>query len=218
VVSGVETAKRHAAACALCCAVLLLVVWVLAYYVAPFEELDETVLNAISTPSGSPVHDLAFTIEQVMEPAGWAAAATVAFLLAAWQGRYKRALLAVALILGTALVDLTLKAVFEHERELSIPIDEFEWLPLANAFPSGHSAGALAISLAFLFVVPAAWQRVTAALGLVFTLAVSLGLLVLNYHYPSDIVGGWLVALGWCFALIAVDADRESTSSEEAGG
>jgi hypothetical protein len=64
---------------------------------------------------------------------------------------------------------------------------------LACAFPSGHSAGSLAMSLAFLTVVPRSWLGPTAVIGVVFTLLVSFGVLVLNYHYPSDVLGGWLL-------------------------
>ena len=205
----IESARRHAVAGCLACAGGVVGIAVLSYWAPPFERLDENVLNAISTPSGSLIHDLAFAVEQPMDPIGWAAAATLAFLLASWRGRHKLALFAVAMIVGTAVIDLVLKAVFEHPREQSIPIGEFEWFPVASAYPSGHAAGALAIALAFFFVVPSSWRRATAAIGLVFTLAVSLGLLVLNYHYPGDILGGWLVALGWCFLLLAVDADRD---------
>ena len=28
-------------------------------------------------------------------------------------------------------------------------------------------------------------------------------MLLLNYHYPSDVLGGWLLAAGWWFALLA---------------
>ena len=70
--------------------------------------------------------------------------------------------------------------------------------------PSGHSAGSLAISLAFLTVVPPSWRRPTAVAGIVFTLYISFGVLLLNYHYPSDVLGGWLLAAGWWFALLAV--------------
>jgi undecaprenyl-diphosphatase len=213
----IEGARRRALPGCLACAAGILFIAFLSFRVPAFERLDEDVLNAISTPSGSIVHDLAFAVEQLLDPIGWAAAAAGAFLLAFWRGRHKLALFAVALIVGTALVDLILKAVFEHHREQSIPIGEFEWFPVANAYPSGHAAGALAISLAYLFVVPSSWRRATAAAGLAFTLVISLGLLVLNYHYPGDILGGWLVALGWCFALLAVDADREGSDSAPEG-
>jgi membrane-associated phospholipid phosphatase len=213
----IEGARRRALAGCLACAAGILLVAFLSFRAPAFERLDEDLLNAISTPSGSILHDLAFAVEQLLDPIGWAAAATGAFLLASWRGRYKLALFAVALVVGTGLLDLILKAVFEHHREQSIPVGEFEWFPVANAYPSGHAAGALAISLAYLFVVPSRWRRATAAAGLAFTLAISLGLLVLNYHYPGDILGGWLVALGWCFALLAVDADREGSASEPEG-
>ena len=198
----IEGARRRALAGCIACAAGIAAIAALAFHVPALERLDEDVLNAISTTSESPVHDIAFAIEQLMDPPGWAAAATAAFLLASWQARYKRAFLALALILGTALLDMILKAAFEHPRKQSIPIGEFEWFPVASAYPSGHAAGSLAIALAFLFVVPPSWQRVTAWVGLAFALAISLGLLVLNYHYPGDILGGWLVALGWCFAVL----------------
>jgi undecaprenyl-diphosphatase len=197
----------------LCCVAGLLAIWVLAYYVAPFEQLDETVLNAISTPSGSLVHDLAFAVQHLVDPICWIVAAALAYLLALLQSRRDHGLFAVAQIAGTAVLVLSLKLVFEHDRPLSIPADEFEWSPIAKAYPSGNSAGALALAMAFLATVPDSWKRPTAFAGGAFALAVGGGLLVLNYHYPSDILGGWLVALGWCFALMALDADRKWTRS-----
>jgi membrane-associated phospholipid phosphatase len=88
---------------------------------------------------------------------------------------------------------------------------------VAKSFPSGNSAGALAIALAFLLVVPRPWRPLTAAIGAAFTLAVSVGLLVLDYHYPSDILGGWLVALGCCFALVALGQRQKGDSASAAG-
>lgn len=52
--------------------------------------------------------------------------------------------------------------------------------------------------------MPDPWKRAVAAIGIAFNFAVGAALLVLNYHYPSDVLGGWLVALGWCFALLAL--------------
>lgn len=205
----IERVRPHALAYCAACGAGVVVIGLLAYWVPFLERLDKEILNAINTPSGSVVHDLAFAIERPMEPIGWALAATVTFLIASYRGLHKRALLAVALIVGTAVIDLVLKEVFEHRREPPAPITEFEWFPTPSAYPSGHAAGSLAIAFAFFFVVPRSWQRATAAIGIAFTLVVSLGLLVLNWHYPGDIPGGWLLALGWCFGLLAVEADRD---------
>jgi undecaprenyl-diphosphatase len=191
--------------CAACVAGLAVLV-VLAYWVGPIERLDDTVLDAFSTPSGA-VHDLAFLVEQLVSPLGQGVAVALACLLALRLGRPRRALFAVALVAGTAVIVQVLKVLLEHARYQPVPGEPFEWFPVAKAFPSGSTAGALSIALAFLFVVPRSWRRATGALGLVFTLAVSLAVLILNYHYPSDVLGGWLVALGWCFALIALTTD-----------
>jgi PAP2 superfamily len=43
--------------------------------------------------------------------------------------------------------------------------------------------------------------------------AVGCSVVVLHRHYPSDVVGGWLVAGGWCFAVVAgLRADEELRS------
>ena len=34
-------------------------------------------------------------------------------------------------------------------------------------------------------------------------MAVGCSRVVLHYHYPSDVLGGWLVAAGWGFAVVA---------------
>ena len=196
----IEGARRRPVAASLACWTALLVLLGLAYAAPPFERADEDVLNAISTTSDHLVHDVAFAIEQPLDPPRWFLVGTIAFLIAVGQRRYRRAFLAAALIAGTGVLVLALKELFEHPRPLSIPAGLFEWSPDALAFPSGHSAGAVAYALAFVFVVPRSWQRATATIGVAFVLAVAIGLLVLNYHYPSDILGGWLVALG---------ADRE---------
>ncbi len=204
----IERVRPHALAYCAACAAGLVVIGLLFYWVPFLERLDKDVLVAINSPSGW-VHDVAYAIERPMEPIGWALAATAAFLIASYRGLHKRALLAVALIVGTAVLDLVLKEIFEHRREPPVPIAEFEWFPTPSAYPSGHAAGSLAIALAFVFVVPRSWQRATAAIGIAFTLLVSLGLVVLNWHYPGDIPGGWLLALGWCFGLLAVEADLD---------
>jgi membrane-associated phospholipid phosphatase len=134
-------------------------------------------------------------------------------LLALWLRRPRRALFAVAEVAGTAAVVQLLKIALEHSRFQPGPGDPFFWHPVAKAFPSGNAAGALAIALAFLLVVPRPWRPATAAIGAAFTLAVSAGLLVLDYHYPSDVLGGWLVALGWCFALLVLPFGRTSQAS-----
>ena len=200
----IEDAKRHAVVGCLACAAGFLVVLAFAYWVGPLGRLDRTVLDALTTRTGTPANEIADVGFRVVDfIPSWVIAGAIAVLIGALQGRRRDAVFAALLIAGTGALVLSLKALLAHPRYRPIPVGSNAY-PWEEAFPSGHSAGSLAISLAFLAVVPPSWRRPTAIAGVVFTLYISLGVLVLNYHYPSDVLAGWLLAGGWWFALLAI--------------
>lgn len=202
----VESARRNAVAGCLACIAGLGLVLVFAYWVGPLERLDRSVLDALSAPTGSFANEAAYAAVKLADPVAFVIAATVAALIGLARGRIWDAVFAVALIAGTGLLDLALQALISHPRYRPIPAEGA--YPFDNSYPSGHSAGALAISLAFLAVVPPSWRRPTAAVGALYTLAVSFSLPIVNYHFPSDVLGGWLLAAGWWFALLAAFGRR----------
>jgi membrane-associated phospholipid phosphatase len=176
----------------------------LAYWVGPIERLDRNVLDAVSTSTDTFANHVAYVGFQIVNfRPTWVLLGAIAVLIALAQWRLRDAVLAALLVAGTGGLDLALKALLANPRYQPVPVDSDAY-PWKDAFPSGHSAGSLAFSLAFLTVVPRSWQRPTAVVGIVFTLYISLGTIVLNYHYPSDVLGGWLLAAGWWFALLAV--------------
>ncbi len=209
----VEQAKRHAVAGLLVCVAGFAVVLVCAYWIGPLERLDRTALDAFSVPTDTLVNHVAYAGFQVVNfKPFWVLVGTVAVLIALAQWRIRDAVIAAALVAGTGVLDLALKALLSNPRYQPVPVDSNAY-PWNDAFPSGHSAGSLAFSLAFLTVVPHSWQRPTAAAGIVFTLYISFGVLVLNYHYPSDVIAGWLLAAGWWFALLALPWFRTEAAS-----
>ena len=202
----------------LACAAGFAVVLMLAYWGDPVPRWDESLLLAVRSAPGTFANDLAFAVERLVSPLAQVGWTVLAALLAFRLHRPRRALFAVAEVAGTAVVVQLLKIVLERSRFQAGPGDPFFWHPVAKSFPSGNSAGALAIALAFLCVVPRPWRPLIATIGAAFTLAVSVGLLVLDYHYPSDVLGGWLVALGWCFALVALQRRRCVAVTASAAG
>lgn len=71
------------------------------------------------------------------------------------------------------------------------------------AFPSGHSANAMAIWLAIaLLATGPRWRRPAVAAALAVAFAVGLSRLVLQVHWPSDVAGGWAFGAAWTLLLV----------------
>ncbi len=191
-------AKRPIAGC-VACAICLAMLVALAYYAAPIGRLDAEVLNKLGPPPGSSLNFAASLVERLADWLPQVAMATVASLIALRAGRPRHAIAVVVLVGGTALVTQALKVGLAHPRYQPILGDH---QISSTGFPSGHSAGALAIALAFAFVAPRSWRSLIALVGIGLVLAVSASLVMLNLHYPSDVLGGWLVAAGLSFALV----------------
>lgn len=113
------------------------------------------------------------------------------------QGRPRHAAAAALLLGGSAVSSQTLKPLLAMERS-------FDFTQVsAAAYPSGHATAAMALALAAVLVAPPAWRRAVAAAGGAFALGVSFSILALGWHFPSDVVGGHLVATVWCLLAIA---------------
>ena len=71
------------------------------------------------------------------------------------------------------------------------------------AFPSGHSANAMAVWLAIALLATGPKLR-RPAVGLALAIAFVTGLcrLVLGVHWPSDVIGGWAFGAAWTLLLV----------------
>ncbi len=71
------------------------------------------------------------------------------------------------------------------------------------SWPSGHATAAAALVLCAVLVAPMWLRPAVAALGGVFAVAVGCSLLILAWHMPSDVLGGYLVASLWMALAVA---------------
>jgi membrane-associated phospholipid phosphatase len=101
--------------------------------------------------------------------------------------------LAVAILLPLAPLSAELlKPLLAH------PHDQLGPTHITNAsWPSGHATAALTLAWCALLVTAPVHRWLVATLGAVFALAVGVALLVLAWHMPSDVVGGYLLATFW---------------------
>ncbi|MEA2457113.1 MAG: hypothetical protein QOC95_85, partial [Thermoleophilaceae bacterium] len=103
---------------------------------------------------------------------------------------------------GANVSSQVLKPLLAHHRELYYT--QFKLNNVRDAsFPSGHATAAMALALAVLFVVPRSYRPLAATLGALFTVAVSFSVLILDWHFPSDVVGGFLIATAFGLATFA---------------
>ncbi|TNE65849.1 MAG: phosphatase PAP2 family protein [Alphaproteobacteria bacterium] len=98
--------------------------------------------------------------------------------------------------LGLALVAL-LKALFHRARP---DVVEHLMHETSLSFPSGHATRSAIVYLTialFLSELRPEWRRGIYLLASLIFVAVGVSRVFLGVHWPSDIVGGWLVALTW---------------------
>src|SRR5258705_13826649 len=62
----------------------------------------------------------------------------------------------------------------------------------------------MSLALAAVLVAAPRWRPALAAAGAAFATAVGCSIVVLAWHYPSDVLGGWLVAAAWALGAAAV--------------
>lgn len=129
--------------------------------------------------------------------------AGIAGLLLIFKKHYASAVgLAVATV-GATLTDVGVKFLIERARPSGFSAS----LPASFSYPSGHAAssfalyGTLALILCALFPK---WRRAIIILGALIIAGVGASRIYLGVHYPSDVLGGYLLAVLWFFIAVKV--------------
>ena len=73
---------------------------------------------------------------------------------------------------------------------------------IGASFPSGHASVAMSLGLALIRTVPASWRSLAAVLAVVYASAFGVALILMGWHYPSDVAGGFLIAAAWGAAAL----------------
>ncbi len=116
--------------------------------------------------------------------------------------RWRNAAFAAAAFVGSALLNLGSKQIFQRERpslwESVAPESTF-------SFPSGHAMGSMTLALTIVLLLwNTRWRWPALCLAVVFVALVGLSRVYLGVHYPSDILGGWCAALVWVLGVYLV--------------
>jgi membrane-associated phospholipid phosphatase len=194
-------ARRHLALlAALACFVGLVVAGVLALAVPVARERDAAMLHGFVGLDRPSVHRAISFLAHLGDTLPYACAGLLCIAVALARRRGWRALAVAGLLAVTGVTTQVLKHALAQPRLE-------HWLPeqvATNSWPSGHSTAAMTLALCAILVAPPALRAVTAMLGGAFAVGVGYAVLVLGWHYPSDVLGGFLVAGLWASLAVAV--------------
>jgi membrane-associated phospholipid phosphatase len=200
-VRGIDPRRGAAAPLALAglCVLAAALVWSVAELVPAAQWKDARLLYDFTTLSRPRVDGPANFLLHLLNPLQFVLWG-VALMAVAIARERPRVALAVAAVMGLApLTAETLKPLLAHPHVSvgGVFIGAASW-------PSGHSTAALALVLSAVLVTPSRLRPIVASVGAVYTVAVGCSLLILAWHMPSDVLGGYLVATFWMALAVAV--------------
>jgi membrane-associated phospholipid phosphatase len=199
------------------CLVLLLITWYAAHYVGAVKRADVSILRGFVELDRSHLDSVTQFIAQLCNPHPYVVLASVPVLIALVRGRPRVAITVGAIMLAANETTQLLKPLLAAQR------DTVPWDPISSAsWPSGHATAAMSLALCMVIAVPARRRPVVAAVMSAFAIAVCYSFLVLSWHYPSDVFGGFLVAAIWTLlgaaALSVYEARRPSAARTSTSG
>jgi membrane-associated phospholipid phosphatase len=186
--------SRIALVAAAVCVAGLLMTLVLAYFAPPFGGRDAATLQGFVDLNRPRVTTLLSHVAHLADPAPYGLIGLALVVIALLRRRGRVAVAIAVVLIASAVTTEALKPLLSHPRPQ-------EWLGkgqiAAASWPSGHATAAMALALCGVLAVPARWRPAAATAGGLFALAVAYSILVLGWHFPSDVIGGYLVAGLW---------------------
>jgi membrane-associated phospholipid phosphatase len=196
--------------------VLLVVLWFLAFHVGLVERADQSILTGFADLTHRPhVGSVANFIAGLCNPSPYLYLAAVPVLVAIIRRRGWLTVAICAILLGANETTQLLKPLLAHTRAHGLLGAQ---LVGAASWPSGHATAAMSLALCCVLAAAPRWRPWVAAAGAVFAVVVSYSFLSLEWHYPSDVFGGFLVAGTWTMlgiaAMLALGGRSEERQAE----
>jgi membrane-associated phospholipid phosphatase len=182
--------------------VLVVLTWVVAVHVGVGQHVDQAIFRGFLDLGRPTVTSVASFVARLCDPTPWVYFAAVPVIVALARRRPRVALAVVVILVGANLTTHLLKPLLAVPRAHNLLGDQS---PVSAAsWPSGHATAAMSLALAAVLAAPGRWRGAAAAVGAVFAVAVSYSFLTLGWHYPSDVLGGFLIAGTWALAAVGV--------------
>ncbi len=185
-------------ALALLCALAMVVVWEAAAHLGTVRYRDAWLLHQLAGWNSPSLESFGNFVLHLLEPLLVTIWGTALVLIALARSQPRIAAAVAAVMTLAPLTSETLKPLLSvhHDTVGGTHVSPGSW-------PSGHSTAALAIALSATMVAAPRWRALVALLGAAFAAFVGIVLLVLVWHMPSDVLGGYLMASLWAALALA---------------
>jgi membrane-associated phospholipid phosphatase len=180
------------------CVALLVLTWFVALRTGIGIRADRAILHGFVGLQRPRVNALARLFVELCNPGPFVAFSAVIILIALVRRRPRIALAIGAVLVCANVTTELLKELLPASRTppgLLHPV---------SSWPSGHATAAMSLVLCAVLAVPRRLRPLVAVIGAGFAVAVGYSTLTLVWHYPSDVLAGFLVAGAWALLAIAV--------------
>ena len=187
-----------------------------AYAWGPTESLDEAGFNGFVDLHSHTIRELSWRLTDFGDPAQVALITLALAAVCVVRGRPRVALAVIGLVGATSISGELLKLLLAHTRypsSLHYPVGP-------EALPSGHATAAMSLAMAGVMAAPRRGRIAAAVIGSALALGVGAAVIVVHWHYPSDVIAGYLLATGWALAIVAglYEAERRYPARERWAG
>jgi membrane-associated phospholipid phosphatase len=176
-------------------------VWLATFSQTRIRWLDAVVLDGFMGLSRGRATEVFRSVGELGDPTPFALIGGALMAIALLRGRARIGLLAIPVILLASNVTTQILKPLLAQPRFS------EWLGDgqidAASWPSGHATGAMSLALCAVIAAGPRLRPVAAVAGGLFAVAVGYSILSMGWHYPSDVLGGYLVAATWTLLVLA---------------
>jgi undecaprenyl-diphosphatase len=160
---------------------------------------DHVILEKIHASQRVELDTIAVALTQLARGTSIFAIATLISLFLAWRKQWRSLGYLLIAVLGSGLLNRIVKALIHRDRPnlWESPLPELDF-----SFPSGHAMLSMALVIALVILIKQShWRSLFLFCGVIFAIAIGWTRLYLGVHYPSDILGGWALAIAWAVGV-----------------
>jgi len=160
---------------------------------------DIAILQKIHATQQIELDAIAIAITQLGRGKVITAIAILISICLAWRKNWQSVGYLLITVLGSGILNLGAKLLFRRDRPAlwQSPLPEFDF-----SFPSGHAMLSMTLVIVLAMLIKQShWRSLFLFCGVMLAIAIGWTRLYLGVHYPSDIVGAWLLALAWAMGV-----------------